>query len=97
MKVKHFAGYGSVNVLKIDRVDRNGIVSLHLRVFGNHECGIERRDPYDVVRWIGTRCDKNLTDSRQVININTEDYYVRNNNHLDEEVCDYYITYRMED
>ena len=91
MRVKHWQGYGSVNVKKVNRTEHDGIVDLHLTVWGNHEWGLERCDAYDVVRWIGTRCDKALTDCRQVIKMETNDYY-RN---YDEEVCDYYITYRI--
>lgn len=94
MRVKHWQGYGSVDVFKISRVERNGVVDLHLRVVGNHEWGIERNDVYDVVRWIGTKCDKKLTDDRQVTKMRVDDYYVQNpKTHLDEEVCDYYINY----
>ena len=91
MRVKHWQGYGSVNVFKKERKEKgDGLVSLTLQVRGNHEYGIERRDTYDVVRWIGTKCDKKLTDSRQILELLTESYW---DELAKEDVCNYFILY----
>ena len=91
MRVKHWQGYGSVNVFKKEReVRSDGTVRLHLQVRGNHEWGIERNDVYDVVRWIGIKCDKQLTDYRQVCEMLTDNWWDSDKH---EDVCDYYITY----
>ena len=92
MKVKHFAGYGSVNVRKLGRehtIEENGIYLL-LEVRGNHEWGIKRDDIYDVVRWIGTKCDTKLTDYRQVTGMDIEEYW---DDKKKEDVCRYHIYY----
>ena len=91
MKIKHWQGYGSVNAKKISREESNDIIKLHIKVSGNHEYGVERDDLYDIIRWIGTRFDKQLTDHRQVIDFKTNAGYDLNNH---EETCDYYIMYR---
>ena len=91
MKIKHWQGYGSVTAKKISRKETNDLVELHIRVQGNHECGIERGDAYDIVRWIGTRFDKQLTDYRQISSLRTNSGYDSDRH---EETCDYYITYR---
>jgi len=96
MRVKHWQGYGCVNVKKVERKVDGSVVNLHLRVWGNHEWGIDRNDTYDVVRWIGTRCDKCLTDYRQVVRMALDDRYEKING-LDTEVCDYYIMYLLKE
>lgn len=96
MRVKHWQGYGSVNVKKMERKVDGSVVNLHLRVWGNHEWGIERNDTYDVVRWIGTRCDKRLTDDRQIVRMVLDDRYEKISG-LTVEVCDYYITYLLKE
>lgn len=91
MRVKHWQGYGSVDVKKITRAEQpNNRVYLHLQVRGLHECGICREDKYDVVRWIGTRCDKALTDYRQITDMRVEEEWDEVNR---EDICDYYISY----
>ena len=57
MKVKHFAGYGSVEVKKESKTTFTNEygekkTKLALVVKGNHEWGIVRDDLYDVKRWI---------------------------------------------
>lgn len=61
MKIKHWQGYGSVNATRVK--DKS---CLHIRVTGNHECGLERRDDYDVWWWLVMRFKRGTT---------REDYY----------------------
>lgn len=65
MKIKHFAGYGCVNVTKQSKksfVDEfgNKKTKMVLVVKGNHEWGIVRNDIYDVREWIFNRFEKNF-------------------------------------
>lgn len=90
MRVKHWQGYGSVNVKKISRTVKDNVVNLHLQVRGNHEWGIASDDTYDVVRWIGNKCDKKLTDYKQITNLKLDERW---DGAAHEDVCDYYITY----
>ena len=92
MRVKHWQGYGSVDVKKVSRYVNGNCVELHLRVRGLHEYGIARYDTYDVVRWIGTRCDKQLVDDNQVIEMSIDEDWDEVKH---EDVCDYYITYLL--
>lgn len=66
MKIKHFAGYGSVNAEKI-KMERagNGVTVLHVRVTGDHEYGLKRdsRDTYGLYNWLVKRFDKSLKDA----------------------------------
>lgn len=92
MRVKHWQGYGSVDVKKVSKEQHGQNVLLHLQVRGLHEYGIARYDVYDVVRWIGTRCDKQLVDDRQVIEMSIDEDWDEVKH---EDVCDYYITYLL--
>ena len=92
MKIKHFQGYGCVNAKKLSRTVDNGTVNLTIEVRGNHECGLERNDVYDVVNWIGKRFDKSLTNYRQVQNMHMNDYYDSDSH---EEVCEYTLSYTV--
>lgn len=58
MKIKHFAGYGTVNATKIKDTNH----TLHIRVEGDHECGVKRNDLYDVFNWLVKRFDKQFKD-----------------------------------
>ena len=89
-KIKHWQGYGSVQAEKVSRTVKDYIVTLHIKVKGNHECGIHRDDTYDVARWLIPRFDKNFQKYTQIINMELEDGYENG-----EETCDYYIKYRL--
>lgn len=60
-KIKHFAGYGTVMAGKIP----DKTCTLHVRVEGNHECGLEFSfmDEYNICNWLVKRFDKSVTDS----------------------------------
>lgn len=62
MKIKHFAGYGCVEAHKVKKSTRGGITNLVVEVVGNHEWGLERRDVYDLKRWLVDRFDKSARD-----------------------------------
>ena len=93
-KVKHFAGYGTVMMGKVN----DGAARLHVRVEGNHERGLSSpyMDAYDVFEWIVKRFDKSIPDAitftRMHPDIRTEYGYVRRDG-LDVDTCDYYINY----
>ena len=97
MKVKHFAGYGSVNVTKKSKTKfrdylGNTKTMLVLEVKGNHECGNVRDDIYDVRRWIFNRFEKNFSGNDWDIQMSIDDNYVRENG-IDVEVATYTFTY----
>jgi hypothetical protein len=88
MKIKHFAGYGTVEAKKMPA---NG-ATLHIRVSGNHECGLRRDDEYDLFNWLIRKFDKSIPDyptwhrMRPIIEIH-EGWNVET------DYCDYYFTY----
>ena len=57
MKVKHWAGYGTVTARHIGKIDRERNTLETFEVIGNHECGLEPRyfDYRDWERWLGKR------------------------------------------
>lgn len=59
MKIKHWQGYGTVNATRI----KDTGCTLHVRVSGNHECGLERDDPFDLYWWLVKRFDKRVPDT----------------------------------
>ena len=93
MRIKNYCGYGVINAKKISRTRSNGEVSLHIRVSGNHECGIHRDDEYDVANWLVKRFDKQFTDYRSIRSMRLEDSFEKDANGSYVDVCDYYITY----
>lgn len=97
MKVKHFAGYGSVEVKKISKTPIiNGYgekkTKMVLRVKGNHEWGIVRNDIYDVRKWIFDKFEKNFKGNDYDIDMSIEDDYI-NENGIDVEVATYTFVY----
>jgi hypothetical protein len=97
MKIKHFAGYGSVDVKKVSKgtfknewgEKKNKLV---LSVKGNHEWGLVRDDIYDVKHWLFDRFEKNFKGQYYDINMLIKDDYIKENG-LDVEVATYTFIY----
>ena len=97
MRVKHFMGYGSVEVKKISKKSiTNGYgeskTELVLQVKGNHEYGLVRDGIYDVRRWIFDRFEKNFKKDDYEIYMEVKSDYIRENGH-DVEVATYTFVY----
>lgn len=88
MKIKHFQGYGCVTVTRV----KDSSCTLHVKVSGNHECGLYRNDEYDLFNWLVKRFDKSIADSlewhRRQPKIVIEEGYENG-----VETCDYMFTY----
>lgn len=83
MRVKHFVGYGSVDVKKVSKktfTNEYGEekTKLVLSVKGNHEWGLVLDDIYDVRRWIFNRFEKNFSGSDYDIDMSIDVDYVNN-------------------
>jgi len=81
MKVKHFMGYGSVEVNKVSKTSFTNEygekkTKLVLCVKGNHEWGLVRDDVYDVRRWIFSKFEKNFDGKDYDIDMSVNDDYV---------------------
>ena len=96
MKVKHFAGYGSVEVKKISKTIINGYgekkTKMVLTVKGNHEWGNVLDDIYDVKHWIFDKFEKNFKGDYWNIAMSIEDTYIKENG-IDVEVATYTFVY----
>jgi hypothetical protein len=97
MKVKHFMGYGSVEVKKVSKTTINNQygekkTKLVLRVKGNHECGLIRDDIFDVRRWIFNKFEKNFKGNDYDIDMYFESDYINENGH-EVEVATYTFVY----
>ena len=97
MRVKHFAGYGSVEVKKVlKKTITNGYgekkTKMVLAVKGNHEWGLVRDDIYDVKRWIFDKFEKNFKGEEYNIEMDIQDDYIKENG-LDVEVATYTFVY----
>lgn len=90
MKIKHFAGYGSVNATRVGKIMKrlDGCYNICIRVEGNHEWGLLRKDYYDIFNWLLKKFDKGVASYQQIVNVETS--YGDNNG---VEYCNYYITY----
>lgn len=105
MIIKHWQGYGRVNAVKMGTIKtiKNTDYSIagigeelkqaKILVYGNHECGVERNDRYDVFNWLLKKFDKTVTDSRCIVDLKTETFYQKRDG-VDTEHCEYTITYR---
>lgn len=95
MKIKHFAGYGSVQARKVSKTTlSNGQIKLVVEVKGNHEWGLVRNDIYDVKKWLFDRFEKNFKGDYYDINMSVTDDYVRENG-IDVEVATYTFIYEL--
>ena len=97
MKLKHFAGYGSVNAKKVSCNDRELVV----HVWGCHEYGVVREDHYDVFEWLVKRFDKKNADKdywRLIEDVTIDNWYEKETEGrykgCDAEHCIYTIRYR---
>ena len=93
MRIKHFAGYGSVQARKVSKTNLlNNKVKLVIEVKGNHERGLVRDDIYDVRRWLFNKFEKNFKGNDYDISMSIEDDYIKENG-LDVEVATYTFIY----
>jgi hypothetical protein len=97
MRVKHFMGYGSVEVKKVSKttfVDDFGKKTsvLVLSVKGNHECGLVRDDIYDVKSWIFDKFEKAFNGKYYDIDMDIKSDYENENGH-EVEVATYTFVY----
>lgn len=92
MKIKHFAGYGSVQAKKVSKTTIGNMTKLVVEVKGNHEWGLVRDDIYDVRRWLFNKFEKNFKGEDYEISMSIEDDYVKENN-IDVEVATYTFEY----
>ena len=97
MKIKHFAGYGSVEAKKVSKTtfkDEYGEkkTKLVVSVKGDHEWGLVRDDIYDVKRWLFDRFEKNFSGNIYDIRMTIKDNYI-NENGTDVEVATYTFVY----
>ena len=78
MKIKHFAGYGSVQAKKTATHKNKDITTVTIVVSGNHEQGLGYRydDKDSITRWLAPRFIKDLTDNRQIVALSIKDDYV---------------------
>lgn len=93
MRIKHFAGYGSVQARKVSKTNlSDNKTKLVIEVRGDHEWGLVRDDIYDVRRWLFNKFEKNFNGDDYDISMSIEDDYVRENN-IDVEVATYTFIY----
>ena len=90
MRIKHFAGYGSVSAKKI----KDGSHTLHIRVTGNHEWGLVRENLYDLYHWLIRRFDKRFPSVSEWEKLYPYVEVVQGYDHdTREETCDYLFDY----
>lgn len=95
MKIKHWQGYGIVEAKKLQKsTTPDGKTFLEILVYGNHEYGLERKDAFDLKRWLIDKFDKDARNiSAYDIQYRTESGYKKNDEGLDEEFCKYTFVY----
>ena len=105
MKIKHFAGYGTVNAKKVlDLKYTNKRFScyenpriVNIVVSGDHECGLVRKDVYDVCEWLLKKLVKDFKDGshdyRSILEMDVAPYLELNSEGEYEEKCLYKVVY----
>jgi len=75
MKIKHWAGYGSITANSIFRKYNSFSkeYEIIIQVQGNHEQGLVRKDEYDILNWLLKRFDKEATNIISYIAFNLPD------------------------
>lgn len=92
MKIKHWQGYGCVNAIHIKDKEH----TLHIRVTGNHEYGIEAQDCH-VYNWLIRKFDKSIKDEIQWYKLHPTMKTIPSYDYdKQEDVCDYYFDYKKE-
>lgn len=90
MKIKHWQGYGSVNMKVLKNTPKLVVVD----VYGMHEYGLERDDTYDVCKWLLNKVNGHREDDyRNIIRLDLQDDYKHENGEYIEH-CTYTITLR---
>lgn len=100
MKIKHFAGYGSVDAKKVlmgkvaDEFGcKHGV--LKVKVSGMHECGLVRTDHYDLFGWLLQRFDKSLDSYTCIESVDIESAYERGRNGQMTDTATYTFKYKL--
>ena len=97
MRLRHFAGYGLVEVKKQSKTTFTNEwgekkTKLVLEVKGNHEWGLVRDDIYDVKHWLFDRFEKNFNGDYYDITMSVKNDYISENG-IDVEVATYTFIY----
>lgn len=97
MRIKHFMGYGSVNAKVVKKTLNTAthnegyiIKTLTINVWGNHECGLEIDDKYDINNWLVKKVAKVDIDYRDIMTMT----YASIADIDDQEAVQYYIVYK---
>lgn len=99
MKIKHFAGYGTVEATNVSERDLSLTDEKYIviRVKGNHEYGIYRNDAYDISRWLLPRFVKGFKDGtydyRNIVSMSLYPDIEKDDNGESVDICDYVIIY----
>lgn len=95
-KIKHWQGYGTVKA----GVVKDNSCTLHIRVEGNHEYGINcgEWDEWRLFEWLVKRFDKTITDyaewHRRADHVRIEEGHITDPvTHCCVDTCDYYFYY----
>ena len=62
MRIKHFAGYGCINAKKLKHETKNGVTTLIINVYGDHECGLKPYIIEDAIKWLAARFYNHVLD-----------------------------------
>lgn len=93
MRIKHFAGYGSVNAKKLHEHTLDGTHFVLVCVSGNHEWGLTRSfyDPWTIERWLGR-----FAKGEKLVDYEVVDHeYIRIDG-CDTEQCAYLLAFEKE-
>lgn len=68
MRIKHWQGYGLVDAKKVSKhTNKDGVVTMTIKVSGSHEWGLRRDDTYDCYYWLLSKFDKKVLGYKHIL------------------------------
>lgn len=93
MRIKHWQGYGLVNAKKVSKTTKDGVVTMTIEVWGNHEWGLRRDDVYDCYNWLLSKFDKKVLGYKHIAEMKIISNTYERENGIEVEHCTYRFKY----
>ena len=99
MKIKHYAGYGTVEATKVSERKLDGERFIRIKVKGNHEYGIHLDDIYEIAHWLLPKFSKEFKDGQKsywdIKFMQLTDGYEKDDKGQTVDTCEYAIVYEV--
>jgi len=93
MRIKHWQGYGLVDAKKVSKSEKDGVVTMTIKVSGSHEWGLRREDTYDCYNWLLSKFDKRVNGYKHITEMKIISNTYETINGVEVETCVYRFKY----